>query len=41
MGPDGAAVLEADLQEFLARNNVSGDDTLVLAQEYVDVVLTP
>lgn len=39
VGPDGAAALEADLLAFLARYNVSGDDTLVLPQEYLDVVI--
>jgi len=41
VGPDGEAALEADLREFTARNNVSDDDTLVLPQDYVDVVVRP
>lgn len=41
VGPEGAAALEADLLAFLVRNNISGDDTMVLAQEYLDAVITP
>lgn len=41
VGADGAAALDADLLGFLLRNNVSGDDTMVLAQEYLDAVITP
>ncbi len=41
VGPDGAQALDDDLMAFLTRNNISGDDTMVLAQEYLDVVITP
>jgi ubiquinone/menaquinone biosynthesis C-methylase UbiE len=41
VGEAGAPALEADLRDFAARHNVSGDDTLVLPQAYVDVVIKP
>jgi SAM-dependent methyltransferase len=41
IGPDGAAALEADMRAWAARTNISGDDTLVLPQDYVDVVIRP
>lgn len=40
VGEQGAAALEADLRAFLARSNISGDDTLVLPQDYLDAVIT-
>lgn len=41
VGPEGAAALEADLTAMLERANYSGDDTVVIAQEYLDAVITP
>jgi SAM-dependent methyltransferase len=39
VGADGAAALEADLKAFANRNNKSGDVTLVLPQDYVDILI--
>jgi ubiquinone/menaquinone biosynthesis C-methylase UbiE len=41
VGAAGAPALEADLRAFAARHNASGDDTLVIPQAYVDVVIKP
>jgi ubiquinone/menaquinone biosynthesis C-methylase UbiE len=41
VGPAGAPALEADLKALAARHNVSGDETLVYPQAYVEVVITP
>ncbi|HEY2831739.1 MAG TPA: hypothetical protein VGJ14_04890 [Sporichthyaceae bacterium] len=39
VGADGAAALEADLKAFANRNNKSRDGTLVLPQDYVDILI--
>ncbi len=41
VGPAGEDALAADLRALAAEHNVSGDDTLVLPQQYVDVVIRP
>jgi SAM-dependent methyltransferase len=41
VGEAGAPALAADMLAFAERNNVSGDDTLLLPQAYVDVVVRP
>ena len=41
VGADGAAALEADFRAIVTEANVSGDDTVVLPQQYVDVVIRP
>lgn len=41
VGPDGAGALEADLSAMLERANYSGDDTVVVSQEYLDAIITP
>jgi SAM-dependent methyltransferase len=41
VGPEGAPALEADLKAFAHRNNLSGDGTLVLPQDYVDILIRP
>jgi SAM-dependent methyltransferase len=41
VGEQGAPALEADLKAFAHRNNTSGDDTLVLPQDYVDILIRP
>lgn len=39
VGPDGAESLAADLIAMATRLNISGDHTLVMPQDYVDVVI--
>jgi len=39
LGPSGGAALRADLAEAVGPFNVSGDDTLVLAQDYLQAVI--
>jgi SAM-dependent methyltransferase len=41
VGTEGAPALEADMKALANRHNVSGDDTLVLKQAYVEVIVTP
>lgn len=41
VGPAGEAALAADLHALATEHNVSGDDTLVLPQQYVDAVIRP
>jgi ubiquinone/menaquinone biosynthesis C-methylase UbiE len=41
VGPDGAAALAAELRAFGERNNISGDATMVLPQDYLEVVIHP
>ena len=41
VGPEGAPALEADMKALANRYNVSGDDTLVMRQAYVEVIVTP
>jgi SAM-dependent methyltransferase len=41
VGEAGADALAADMRAFAERHNVSGDDTLLLPQQYVDVVIRP
>lgn len=41
VGPDGEAALAADLTAIATAANRSDDDTLVLPQDYVDVVIRP
>jgi ubiquinone/menaquinone biosynthesis C-methylase UbiE len=41
VGADGAPALEADFRAMIAEANVSGDETLVIPQQYVDVVIRP
>jgi hypothetical protein len=39
VGAAGAAALEADLLELVARFNTSGDETMVVPSEYLETVL--
>ncbi|HVE27925.1 MAG TPA: class I SAM-dependent methyltransferase [Sporichthya sp.] len=41
VGPEGSGALEADLRAIVTEANVSGDDTVVLPQQYVDVLIRP
>jgi SAM-dependent methyltransferase len=41
VGPEGAPALEADMKALANRHNVSGDDTLIMRQAYVEVIVTP
>jgi hypothetical protein len=40
LGADGSA-LEADYRAMVTAANVSGDDTVVVPQQYIDVVIRP
>jgi SAM-dependent methyltransferase len=39
VGPDGDAALEADLIDLIGRFNISGDETMVVASEYLETVI--
>ena len=39
VGPDGEAALEADLLDLVGRFNISGDETMVVASEYLETVI--
>ena len=39
LGPSGSVALRSDLADAVAPFNVSGDDTLVLAQDYLEAVI--
>jgi hypothetical protein len=41
VGRVGSGALEADLRAIVTEANVSGDDTVVLPQQYVDVLIRP
>jgi ubiquinone/menaquinone biosynthesis C-methylase UbiE len=41
VGEAGGPALESDMRAFATAANISGDDTLVLPQAYVDVVIRP
>jgi SAM-dependent methyltransferase len=41
VGAEGTGALEADFRAMVTEANVSGDDTVVVPQQYVDVIIRP